>query len=373
MDIDLVELTDEQRAFAEAIRDLCRREAGTRARRDELTGHGRHGHNQELYEKLARLGWLGAGGMADACVFLEETAYGLLPIGGYTTSLIVAGAVERFGGDAQRALIAEGMRRGRTYAISMSEPDAGSDVAALACRATPDGDGWVIDGQKTWCSNAHFADAILLVARTDGAPGDHDGLTMFLVPADAPGLRISGIDTMGGREVNDLWFTGCRVPADAVVGTPGAAWKQLMAGLNVERLILGAVMLGIARRAFDDVLGYVRERRQFGRPIGSFQALRHRIADLAVEIECTRLLVHRTARLVDADPARVLPRQASMVKLKATEVARRVALDGMQMMGGYGYATEFDMERHVRAALVSTVYGGTSEIQRDIIGRTYGL
>jgi alkylation response protein AidB-like acyl-CoA dehydrogenase len=132
-------------------------------------------------------------------------------------------------------------------------------------------------------------------------------------------------------------------------------------------------MLGTARRAFDDALGYVRERRQFGRAIGSFQALRHRIADLATEIECCRLLVYRTAALVDRDPSRVLPRESSMVKLKTTEVAREVALAGMQMMGGYGYATEFDMERHVRAALVSTVYGGTSEIQRDIIGKTYGL
>ncbi|WP_033342548.1 acyl-CoA dehydrogenase family protein [Catenuloplanes japonicus] len=373
MKLDLVELTDEQKAFAEALREFSRREAGTRARRDELTEHGRHAHHQGLYEKMAGLGWLGAGGMTDACVFLEETAYGMLPIGGYTTSLIVAGAVERFGTDAQKAHIRKGLEAGRTYSISMSEPDAGSDVAALACRAAQDDDGWIIDGQKTWCSNAHFADEILLVARTDGAPGAHDGLTMLLVPADAAGLRISGIDTMGGREVNDLWFTGCRVAADAVVGTPGAAWKQLMAGLNVERLILAAVMLGTARRAFDDVLGYIRERRQFGRPIGSFQALRHRIADLAVEIECTRLLVYRTAQLVDLDPARVLPRESSMVKLKATETARRVALDGMQMMGGYGYATEFDMERHVRAALVSTVYGGTSEIQRDIIGKTYGL
>ncbi|MDP9796600.1 alkylation response protein AidB-like acyl-CoA dehydrogenase [Catenuloplanes nepalensis] len=373
MEIDLIELSDERQAFAEAIRAFCRREAGTRARRDELTGHGEHAHNQELYDRLARLGWLGAGGMTDACVFLEETAYGMLPIGGYTTSLIVAGAVERFGSDAQKRSIMSGLEGGRTFSISMSEPDAGSDVAALACKAIADGDGWVIDGQKTWCSNAHFADAILLVARTDGTPGEHDGLTMFLVPAGAPGLRISGIDTMGGREVNDLWFTGCRVGADTVVGTPGAAWKQLMAGLNVERLILAAVMLGTARRAFDDVLAYVKERRQFGRPIGSFQVLRHRIADLATEIEATRLLVHRIAELVDRDPARVLPRQSSMAKLKATEVARRVALDGMQMMGGYGYATEFDMERHVRAALVSTVYGGTSEIQRDIIGKTYGL
>ncbi|MFI5896509.1 acyl-CoA dehydrogenase family protein [Actinoplanes sp. NPDC051513] len=377
IDMDL-DLTDEQRAFAEAVTDFCKRETGTRQQRDELTDGGRHAHNQGLYQKLADLGWLevgaGAGTMVDTCLFLEHTAYGMAPVGGFATSAIVAGAIARFGTQAQKEAVLGGVAAGRTYAIAMSEPEAGSDVAALACRAeAADGGGFVINGQKTWCSNAHFADAILLVARTSGVPGDHEGLTMLLVPGTAGGLRISGIDTMGGREVNDLYFTDCRAPAGAVVGAVGQGWRQLMAGLNLERLILAALMLGTARRAFDDALGYVRERRQFGRPIGTFQALRHRLADLATEIECCKLMVYRTAELVDRDPSRVLPRESSMVKLKTTEVAREVALAGMQMMGGYGYATEYDMERHVRAALVSTVYGGTSEIQRDIIGKTLGL
>jgi alkylation response protein AidB-like acyl-CoA dehydrogenase len=129
----------------------------------------------------------------------------------------------------------------------------------------------------------------------------------------------------------------------------------------------------MAERAFDDLLAYVREREQFGRPIGTFQALRHRLADLATELECCRLLVYDVAAKVDADPDRLLPREASMAKLKCTEVGKQVALEGMQMMGGYGYATEYPMEGHVRRALVGTIYGGTSEIQRDIIGKTLGL
>ncbi|GIE95420.1 acyl-CoA dehydrogenase family protein [Paractinoplanes rishiriensis] len=381
MDLDF---TDEQRAFTEALTDFAKREAGTRQLRDTLTGGGQHSHHQGLYQKMADLGWLGVsipedrggagGGMVDTCLFLEHTAYGMLPIGGFATSAIVAGAVQRFGSAAQQETVLGGVAAGRTYSIAMSEPEAGSDVANLSCRAVAGPDGsYVLNGQKTWCSNAHFADAILLVARTGGSPGDHDGLTMLLVPTDAAGLRISGIDTMGGREVNDLYFTDCTVPADAVVGAVDQGWWQLMAGLNLERLILAALMLGTARRTFDDTLAYVRERKQFGRPIGSFQVLRHRIADLATEIACCGLLVYRTAELVDRDPSRVLPRESSMVKLKTTEVAKEVALAGMQMMGGYGYATEYDMERHVRATLISTVYGGTSEIQRDIIGKTYGL
>ncbi|MFF5083290.1 acyl-CoA dehydrogenase family protein [Actinoplanes sp. NPDC000266] len=373
-----IDLTEEQRAFTAALAEFARREAGTREQR------GPAPHNQALYDRMADLGWLGVsipetyggagGGMVDTCLFLEQLGYGMVPAGGFATSAIVAGAVQRFGSESQKKTILGGTAGGRVFSIAMSEPGAGSDVAAVSCRAmaAPDG-GFVVEGQKTWCSNAHIADAILLVARTGGSAGDHDGLTMFLVPAGAEGLRISGIDTMGGREVNDLYFTDCHLPADAVVGQAGAGWGQLMAGLNLERLILAALMLGTARRAFDDTLAYIRERKQFGRPIGTFQVMRHRIADLATEIECSRLLVYDTAAKVDREPDRVLPRESSMVKLKTTEVAREMALAGMQMMGGYGYATEYDMEKHVRATLISTVYGGTSEIQRDIIGKTYGL
>ena len=133
------------------------------------------------------------------------------------------------------------------------------------------------------------------------------------------------------------------------------------------------LMEAAARAALDDALAYVKERKQFGRPIGSFQSLKHRIADLATEVECCRLLVYDVAARVDANPGAMFPREASMAKLKATEIHKAVALEGMQMMGGYGYATEYDMEGHVRHALVTTIFGGTNEIQRDIIGKTYGL
>jgi alkylation response protein AidB-like acyl-CoA dehydrogenase len=146
-----------------------------------------------------------------------------------------------------------------------------------------------------------------------------------------------------------------------------------MAGLNFERLVGAAWMLGVARRAFDDALAYVSERRQFGRPVGTFQALKHRLADLATEIECARLLVYAVAARVEAEPTRQLPREASMAKLKASEVARRAALEGMQMMGGAGYAAEYEMEHLVRRALPMTIYAGTSEIQREIIGTSLGL
>ena len=148
------------------------------------------------------------------------------------------------------------------------------------------------------------------------------------------------------------------------------AMTEPEAGSDVGAL---ATMLGTARRAFEDAFAYVKERRQFGKPIGSFQALQHRLADMATEIEAARLMTYWVAAKVDEDPDRMLPREASMVKLYVTERAKRIALEGMQMMGGYGYSSEYDMERLVRATLVSTVYGGTSEIQRNIIAKTLGL
>ena len=375
--------TDEQQALVEALRDFARRECGTREQRDALTEHGRYPHNPALYERMAELGWLGVaipeqyggsgGGMVDLIMFLEETARGMVPIGGFSVSMIAGGPYERYGTEEQKHAVLGGIAAGRVEAIAMSEPGAGSDVGALQCRAARSLRGYLINGQKTWISEVHFADHILLVCRTAASSSKHAGLSMLSVPTDTPGIEISPIKTMGGEVVNDVFFSDVEVPAGSLVGTEGAAWPQLMSGLNSERLIIAGLMLGTAERVFDDLLAYVTERRQFGRPIGSFQALRHRIADLATEIECCRLLTYDVARKVDDHPGTMFPREASMAKLKVTETARRVALEGMQMMGGYGYATEYDMEGHVRATLVSTIYGGTSEIQREIIGKTYGL
>jgi alkylation response protein AidB-like acyl-CoA dehydrogenase len=379
-----VEFSPEQQDFAKAIADFAKREAGTREKRDQLTNHDEHQHNQALYEKMAELGWLGLtvseeyGGsdasMVDMCILLEESSRGMLPISAIGPTFITGGPYQRFGTEAQKDNVLRGIVRGASQSISMSEPEAGSDVGNLSTKAEKTSDGWLINGQKTWCSNAHISENILLVARTDRGGGKHEGLTMFHVPADTAGLKISPIELMGGqKDTNDLYFTDVLLPAEAVIGEVGNGWRQLMTGLNFERLIIAAQNLGAAQRAFDDALQFISQRKQFGRPIGSFQALRHRVADLATEIECTKLLVYSVAREADDHPDRVLAREASMAKLKATETARQVALAGMEMMGGYGYAREFDMEKHVRGALVSTILGGTSEIQRDIIGKTYGL
>jgi isovaleryl-CoA dehydrogenase len=376
-------LTDAQSDFVAAIRDFCRRECGTQEQREELTHGYTESHNDSLYRKMAGLGWLGVtipeeyggsgGGMLDACLFMEETSRGLAPIGGYATTLIVAGATQRFGTDEQKRDLLGGIARGEVEAIAMTEPEAGSDVGSLTTAAERANGGFVIRGQKVFCSNAHIARHILVVCRTTKGEDKHQGLSMIWIPTDAANLRIDRIQTMGGRETAHLYLDEVEAPEGALLGEVDQGWTQLMAGLNVERLILAATMLGIGQRAFDDALAYVKERRQFGRPIGSFQALQHRLANLATELEAARLLTYWVASKVDDDPDRMLPREASMVKLFVTETAQKAALEGMQMMGGYGYSSEYDMERLVRATLVSTIYGGTSEIQRNIIAKTLGL
>ncbi|PXW32434.1 acyl-CoA dehydrogenase family protein [Nocardia sp. 348MFTsu5.1] len=375
--------TPEQADFAKSVADFCAREAGTREQRDALTAGGTELHSVELYKKMAELGWAGilvpeeyggaGAGNMEMCILLEEAMRGNAPIGGIGPTLITAAAYQKFANEQMKKEVLADVVAGESLSISMSEPEAGSDVAALTCRAEKVDGGWVINGQKTWCSNAHFAKSILLIARTDRNGKKHEGITQFHIPAGTEGLEISGIDTLGGREVNDLYFTNVRVPDSAVVGEVGNGWNQLMSGLNTERLILAAMQLGVAERAFANTLEFVSERKQFGRPVGTFQALRHRLADHATEIECTKLLVYSVAAQSDANPKKMLPREASMAKLKATEVSKAMTIDGMQMMGGYGYATEFDAERLMRGAIISTVYGGTNEIQRDIIGKTYGL
>jgi butyryl-CoA dehydrogenase len=377
--------TEEQHEFAKALRQFADRECGTREQRDALTDNGADQHSQQVYQKLADAGYLGVsipeeyggsgGGIVEQVILFEELWRGMVPVHGAGTSHTVAGVYKRYANEDQRKSVLGGICGGEVMSISISEPGAGSDAAAIACKAERVGEGFRITGQKTWCSDAQFASKILLVARTGHGPRPHDGLTMFEVPADAPGLEITPIPTLGGAEVNDLFFGDVIVPESAVVGEEGGAWKQVMSGLNGERIVCAAQGLGMAQRAFDDLLDYVRQREQFGAAIGSFQAVRHRIADLAIEIAAARALTYDTTFRVAnglGSPEELI-RATSMAKVKVTETAKKVALEGVQLMGGYGYALEFDMERHLRMSIAPTIYAGTNEIQRDIISGTYGL
>ena len=377
-----LQLTDEQHSMVATVRDFAARECGTREKRLELTNGGTTHHNPETARKLADLGFLGlsipeeyggaGGSLFDACLLVEEIAYNQIPVGSFAVTLIVSHMYLNFASEELKKEILADVVAGGATAVAMSEPGSGSDVASLRCKAEKVDGGYRLNGQKMWISNAHYSDHILLVARTSDTGDKHQGISMISVPTSARGVEIRPIPTMGA-EVNDVFFTDCEIGPERLVGIEDQGWAQLIAGLNTERVIVGALALGQARRAFDDTLNYVKTRQQFGRPVGTFQALSHRLADLATEIECTRLLVHDVAQRVDENPGRLMPQEASMVKLKATELAKRVALEGVQMMGGMGYAVEGGMEEQLRATVVGTVVGGSSEIQRDIIAKTLGI
>ena len=251
-------LSDEQQDFVRALRDFASKEVTNELRESVERDH----HSDEIAKKLAELGWWslcideeygGSGGtFFDATLFLEEVARGQIPVAAYGVTLIVVGALNKFGSDEQKQEHLGHVARGGVLAIAMSEPDSGSDVASLKCRARLEDGEWVLNGAKMWCSYAHRASHTLIVCRTEEGSERHEGLSMILVPHDAEGYTITPIQTMGGEETNELHFDNVRVPESALLGTAGNGWTQLMAGLNNERVILAASALGLAQRSFDE-------------------------------------------------------------------------------------------------------------------------
>ncbi|MGW5519211.1 acyl-CoA dehydrogenase family protein [Nocardia africana] len=378
-----MQFSSEQREFAAAVSEYCRRRLATVAQRDAVTDGGKLSNSPEVLSDMARNGWLGVSlpaefggggaGFVDECIFLEESARGLAPITGYSTGLTAAQTYMRWGTDDQKKTVVANLTAGRLEAIALSEPGAGSDLAGLRVTAHRDGDRYLINGQKTWISAAHVAEHLLVLTREDNSGGKHQGMTLLMVPTDAPGLTIRAIETMEAHTCNDVFFSDVEVPVSAVVGEALNAWKQLMRGLSIERLIIAAMSIGGARRALDDAVAYAREREQFDRPLATFQALRHRLADLATDIELARTFVYDVATKIDAGLEDDLARESAMAKMRCTEIAKHTTLEAMQMMGGYGYAREYGMEGQVRRALAPPIYGGTNEIQREIIAKHIGL
>ncbi|MDR7254268.1 alkylation response protein AidB-like acyl-CoA dehydrogenase [Nocardioides sp. BE266] len=374
-------LDADRREFAAAIADFAARECGTKAQLDELTLDDTRAHSPEILAKLSELGWLGVSlpeeyggggaGFVDECVFIEEAHRGLLPgLLAYTTGLTAAQTYLKWGNEEQKKLICSNLAAGRTEAIALSEPGTGSDLGAVRTKAVRDGDAYVLDGQKTWISVAHIAEHMLVLAREDSSGPKHSGLTLLMVPTDTPGIEMREVRTMEARTCNDVFFTGARVPVANVVGTAGQGWKQLMRGLSVERMIIAAFSVGAAQRSLDDAVAYMKQRDAFGQPISDFQALRHRVADLATDIATTRSFVYDVAQAIDDGHEDGLAAESAMAKMRATEVAKNAALEGMQLMGGAGYAREYGMEFQVRRALAPPIFGGTNEIQREIIAKS---
>jgi acyl-CoA dehydrogenase len=341
---------------------------------------------RELWRRLGALGLLGlefpteyGGGGADflaSVVLGEEMAR--CRSGGVAFSVLVhtdmsSPWLSRFGTDAQKQQYLPGIIRGETVcALGITEPGAGSDMAALATRAVRDGERYRITGSKIFITNGVYGDLYFVAARTGAGTSArrHDGISLFLVERGLPGFTVSRtLDKMGMRasDTAELSFHECPVPAQNLLGVEGRGFQQLAMGLQRERIMAAVLALSGAQHALDDTVSYLHQRTAFGEPLANRQVLRHRVADMATEIEAARQLVYRAAALY-AEGAECA-REVSMAKLFATEVANRVAYHAVQLHGGYGYMREFPVERFFRDVRLWTIASGTSEIMREIIAR----
>lgn len=257
-------------------------------------------------------------------------------------------------------------------AIGMTEPDAGSDFAAIQTRARREGDEYVIDGRKTFITNGTVADFVTLAVRTDAEAG-HRGISLVVVDGDSPGYEVTRkLDKMGWHtsETAELAFSGCRVPIRQRIGDENKGFYYVMEDFNLERIFLAAQCIGIAEAAFEAAREYARTRRQFDKSIVEFQAVRHQLVEMFVDIEQVRPLLLQACAAWDTEERAL---SASLAKLAASDMVTRVTSKAVQIHGGYGYVTDYPVERYYRDARLYAIGGGTSEIQKEIIARQLGL
>lgn len=282
------------------------------------------------------------------------------------------GPISLFGTEEQKHRFLAGIASGDCVAaLAMSEPDAGSDVGAISTRAEEDGDGFVLNGIKTWISNGGIADQYVVIARIGETPGIR-GLAVFVVAADTPGIEIvERIDVIAPHPLATLKFENCRVPLSHLIGEPGQGFKIAMSNLDVFRSTVGAAALGFARRALDEALARTRERRIFDQPLSEFQITRQKIGEMATAVDAAALLVYRSAWTKDFGAARVT-REASMAKMFATEAAQKVIDEAVQLWGGMGVVSGNVVEQLYREVRALRIYEGTTEINKLIIAdQTY--
>jgi acyl-CoA dehydrogenase len=365
-------LDDAHRDLADGIDAWAREEVAGLAEPGEADLDA---HCRDLVARLAAGGWLErvVGDPLDVralCLAREALAYHhALADFCFAMQGLGSGAISLFGSDDLRRRYLPGVVDGTLIAaFALSEPDAGSDVAALATTATRDGAEWRLDGVKTWISNGGLADFHVLFARTGEAPGAR-GLSAFVVDADAPGLHVAErIPVVAPHPLARLELDGCRVPADRLLGAPGEGFKVAMATLDVFRPTVGAAALGLARRALDEALARVAERELFGAPMADLPLVQAKLATMALGVDASALLVYRAAWTKDVTGGRVT-REAAMAKLHATETAQRVVDDAVQLFGGLGVTVGSVVERLYREVRALRIYEGASEVQQLIIAR----
>ncbi|MFQ5882916.1 MAG: acyl-CoA dehydrogenase family protein [Candidatus Methylomirabilales bacterium] len=344
---------------------------------------------EEIIKKMAELGYFGLifpsehGGVdldhLALAITSEELSRGWLSVGSVLTRNLITGVlILAHGTEEQKRRFLPGIVSGELLtAAAFTEPDAGSDTAGIKTRARQAGDRYLLTGAKTWCTFANRANILSVLARTDPDPAKrHKGLSLFLVEKepgdgfDPPRIAGEPIPTVGyhGMHCFTLGLQDCSVPADNLIGgVENKGFYQLMAAYESARIQTAARAVGVAQGAFDLAVKYARERHQFGQPIGNFQAIRHKLADMATEVQAARQLTYYAASMKDT--GRRCDLEAGMAKLFASDMVERVASEALQIHGGYGYSKEYSIQRYWRDARLFRIFEGTSEIQREVIAK----
>jgi butyryl-CoA dehydrogenase len=371
-----LELTPEQTMIRDTARDLAAKVIAPAAAEIDRT----HRFPKEIVARLSELGllgvavperWGGAGmDTVSYALALEEISRGCASTGVIMSvqNSLVCDPILSSGSDEQRQRWLPALSAGKQMGcFALSEPEAGSDASAQRTTAARKGDRWVLNGTKNFITNAPVADVVVLFATTDPTKRAK-GISAFVVPTSTPGLKVGRPDDklgIRGAPSAQIFLTDCAVGDEALLGAPGEGFKIAMRTLDGGRIGIAAQAVGIARAAFEDATRYALERKTFGQPIADHQAIQFKLADMCTEIDAARLLTWRAA--VEKDRGGRHTTASSMAKLFASDVANRVAREAVQVFGGYGYLTDFPVERHFRDAKITEIYEGTSEIQRMVI------
>jgi len=371
------ELTSEQKEIQALTREFAQREIEPNAAEWDRE----HTFPRGVFARLAELGLMGAcvaeeyGGAGtdflSYILMLEELSRADAGVG--VTVAVHTSAVTlpllAFGTDEQRSRFVPPLARGEHLgAFALTEPEAGSDAGSLRTRAEPDGDGWTINGAKQWITNGRYAGTFLVFARTDTSTAGARGVSAFILDADQ--VQVTRDEEKLGLHssiTNDIVIDGARVGRDRLLHEEGKGFRVAMQTLDGGRIGIAAQALGITQAAYDVALAYARERKTFGKAIAEHQAIQHKLANMSMELDAARLLVYRAAWLKDRGEP--MTEAGAKAKLFASEMARRQTGEAIQILGGYGYTTEFPVERYYRDAKITEIYEGTSEIQRIVIAR----
>ncbi|MCG6957904.1 MAG: acyl-CoA dehydrogenase [Gemmatimonadetes bacterium] len=373
----LTTLSEQERMFQEAVRDFATSEIAPKSTAMDASQQ----MDRSVVEQLFELGVMaveipesygGTGADFFTSVLVVEELSRVDPAVGVLVDVqntLVINAILRWANEDLKARYLSRLASDTVGAYALSESGSGSDAFALACRATQDGDDWLLNGQKLWITNGNEAGIFIVFATVDPAAG-YKGITAFIVERDFEGFTVGKKeDKLGIRASStcELILENVRVPADNVLGEVGKGYKVAIETLNEGRIGIGAQMIGLAQGALDHTVAYVQEREQFGRAIGSFQGVQFQIAEMATEIEAARLLVYNAARLKDAGEPFLT--QAAMAKLFSSETAQRVASRCIDLFGGNGFTREFPVEKLYRDAKIGTIYEGTSNMQKQTIAK----